>query len=183
MTFLLGLACELGCQLEKKKAQPKNWDRIYVLFVRLAEPLSLEVSLLGASEGLLLGDEEGFRIYRSFCNKNSEHQKVAVKENQTSQVNEFSTFLYMGRCKSLGSLKSFFDTHLHYLGPVSVFVFHLESLQSERLRWLTAREPRHPVFTDMAGDILCAQVKLSHSYPYYVFPSSTSIWRVIRQSV
>ena len=108
---------------------------------------------------------------------------LLIKENQTSQVNEFSTFLYMGRCKSLGSLKSFFDTHLHYLGPVSVFVFHLESLQSERLRWLTAREPRHPVFTDMAGDILCAQVKLSHSYPYYVFPSSTSIWRVIRQSV
>ena len=32
---------------------------------------------------------------------------LLIKENQTSQVNEFSTFLYMGRCKSLGSLKSF----------------------------------------------------------------------------
>ena len=31
---------------------------------------------------------------------------LLTKENQTSQVNEFSTFLCMGRCKSLGSLKS-----------------------------------------------------------------------------
>ena len=32
---------------------------------------------------------------------------LLTKENQTSQVQEFSTFLCMGRCKSLGSLKSF----------------------------------------------------------------------------
>ena len=31
---------------------------------------------------------------------------LLTKENQTSQVNEFSTSLCMGRCKSLGSLKS-----------------------------------------------------------------------------
>ena len=30
-----------------------------------------------------------------------------IKENQISQVKEFSAFLCMGRCKSLGSLKSF----------------------------------------------------------------------------
>ena len=30
-----------------------------------------------------------------------------MKENQISQVKEFSAFLGMGRCKSLGSLKSF----------------------------------------------------------------------------
>ena len=29
-----------------------------------------------------------------------------IKENQTSPLKEFSTFLWMGRCKSLGSLKS-----------------------------------------------------------------------------
>ena len=40
-----------------------------------------------------------------------------------SQVREFSTFLCMGRCKSLGSLKSFFHMHLCYLGPVSC-IFH-----------------------------------------------------------
>ena len=32
---------------------------------------------------------------------------LLIKENQITQVNEFSTFLCMGRCKSLGSLKSF----------------------------------------------------------------------------
>ena len=30
-----------------------------------------------------------------------------MKGSQISQVKEFSTFLFMGRCKSLGSLKSF----------------------------------------------------------------------------
>ena len=30
-----------------------------------------------------------------------------MKENQISQVKEFSAFLYMGRCMSLGSLKPF----------------------------------------------------------------------------
>ena len=50
-----------------------------------------------------------------------------------------------------------FDMHLHHLGPVSVFVFHLEPLQSGRLQWLMTREPLHPVFTDIADDILCAQ--------------------------
>lgn len=37
-----------------------------------------------------------------------------IKENQTSQVNEFSAF--MGRWKCLGSLKSLLDVHLDCLG-------------------------------------------------------------------
>ena len=32
---------------------------------------------------------------------------LLIKENKTSQDNEFSDFLCLGRCKSLGSLKSF----------------------------------------------------------------------------
>ena len=32
---------------------------------------------------------------------------LLIKENQTSQVREFSAYLCMGRCMSLGSLKSF----------------------------------------------------------------------------
>ena len=33
-----------------------------------------------------------------------EHQKITAKhKKQTSQVNDFSAFLCMGRCKSLGS--------------------------------------------------------------------------------
>ena len=35
-----------------------------------------------------------------------EHQKITIKENQKSQDKEFSTFLCVGRCKSLGQLKS-----------------------------------------------------------------------------
>ena len=31
---------------------------------------------------------------------------LLINGNQISQVKEFSAFLYMGRCKSLGSLKS-----------------------------------------------------------------------------
>ena len=46
------------------------------------------------------------RIYKSFCNKVIK-RLLLIKENQTSQVNELSAFLCMGRCKSLGSLKSF----------------------------------------------------------------------------
>ena len=40
---------------------------------------------------------------------NSQYIKrlLLTKENQTSQVKEFSAFLCMGRCKSLDSLKSF----------------------------------------------------------------------------
>lgn len=49
------------------------------------------------------------RIYRSFAAKTrwSESQRLLLmKENQKSQDNEFSAFLCMGRCRSLGSLKS-----------------------------------------------------------------------------
>ena len=39
----------------------------------------------------------------------AEHQKITANpKNQTPQVNDFSAFLGMGRCKSLGSLKVFF---------------------------------------------------------------------------
>ena len=53
---------------------------------------------------------------------------LVVKEHQISQVKEFSASLYMGQCKSLGSLKSSFDMHLSYLGPVScIFTFWVSS--------------------------------------------------------
>ena len=63
---------------------------------------------------------------------------LLIKESWISQVKEFSAFLFWGRCKSLGSLKSFiyifflyfwlcwnhhsFDLHFSYLGPI--FCFH-----------------------------------------------------------
>ena len=54
--------------------------------------------------------KEGAKIYKNFCNKDQVVRTsllLLIKENQTSQVKEFSTFPCMGRCKSLGSLKSF----------------------------------------------------------------------------
>ena len=49
-----------------------------------------------------------------------------IKENQISQVKEFSAFVCMVRCKSLDSLKSFFSYDLSFLGTVSC-VFHILS--------------------------------------------------------
>ena len=39
--------------------------------------------------------------------KKCQNVKDYIKEKQASQVNEFKAFRYMGRLKSLGSLKSF----------------------------------------------------------------------------
>ena len=44
---------------------------------------------------------------------------IIVKENQIFQVKEFSAFLCMERCKSLGSLKSFLSYAPQHLEPVS----------------------------------------------------------------
>ena len=49
-----------------------------------------------------------------------------IKENQIAQVKEFSAFLCMGRCKSLGSLKSFLS-YASQLCGVSVLCFHILS--------------------------------------------------------
>ena len=46
---------------------------------------------------------------RSFCTKDKVAiERLLLKENQLSQVNEFNTFLSSGQCQSLSSLKSSF---------------------------------------------------------------------------
>ena len=53
----------------------------------------------------------GSQVIQTFCNKGQAvgniKRLLLIKENQISQGKEFSAFLCMGRCKSLGSLKSF----------------------------------------------------------------------------
>ena len=49
------------------------------------------------------------RLYRSLQQMAGSPNLERLKENQTCQIEAFSAFLYMGRCKSLGSLKSFFS--------------------------------------------------------------------------
>ena len=51
------------------------------------------------------GEEPGYRNFATISL--NVKRLLLIKENQISQVKEFSTFLYMGRCRSLGSLKLF----------------------------------------------------------------------------
>ena len=54
-------------------------------------------------------EEPGYRRDFAGGKKNVvEQQKITTNpKKQTSQVNDFSTFLCMGRCKTLGSMKLF----------------------------------------------------------------------------
>ena len=73
---------------------------------------------------------------------------LRIKENQTSQVKEFSTFLCMGRCKSLGWLKSFL-LQAFQLFCVSILCFHiLSSVGAYRREWLK------PDDCQIAGSVL-----------------------------
>ena len=131
----------------------------YVVFGGHTEDLSLGDRLSDALRNCSeeVREEPGYIGVFAVKTKWSEHQKITVND-QTPQVNEFSTFLHMGRCKSLGSLKSFFDMHLTYLGPVSCFFPIPNPLRAHSLGWLQgliAWWPQHPLFTDMAGDFLC----------------------------
>ena len=59
-----------------------------------------------------------------------------IKENQISQVKEFSSFLYMGRFKCLGSLKSF-PSYAAPLSGGSILCFsHSEFLCAHHREWL-----------------------------------------------
>ena len=103
---------ELGSYLRvlsEKDAQPESWELCFIwwTFLGLQAPeTASQITLRDCSEEA----RREARIYRSFCNKRPGSQNIKGlllrKENQMSQVKEFSAFLCMGRCKSLGSLKS-----------------------------------------------------------------------------
>ena len=63
----------------------------------------------------------GARLYRRGGNLNIK-RLLLIKENQISQVKEFSAFLCMGSCKSLGSLKPFLS-YTSQLSGFSILVF------------------------------------------------------------
>ena len=66
------------------------------------------------------GEEKGYiEVLQQRTGSVNIKRLLWTKENQISQVKEFSTFLCMGRCKSLSSLKSILCTRPSYLGPVS----------------------------------------------------------------
>ena len=54
------------------------------------------------------GEEPGYiEVLQQRAGSLNIKRVLLVKENQISQIKELSAFLHMGRCKSLGSLKSF----------------------------------------------------------------------------
>ena len=61
---------------------------------------------------------------------------MLIKENQTSQVKEFSAFLCMGRYKSLGSVKSFLSYESQPSGASVLCFSHPELLGAHRREWL-----------------------------------------------
>ena len=81
-----------------------------------------------------------------------EHQKIMlIEENQTSHVKEFSAFLCMGRCKSLGLLKSFL-WYAPQLSGDSILCFLILSSLRVHCRCgcnVMAWRLQHPLFTDI----------------------------------
>ena len=61
---------------------------------------------------------------------------LLIKESQMSQVKEFSAFLCMRRCKSLGSLKPFLWYASQLLGPVACVFTSWAPLGTHCREWL-----------------------------------------------
>ena len=71
---------------------------------------SLGGRLSDSSEGLLQRDKGGTRwkgVLQERPGSRYINRLLLIKESNIYQISEFSTFLYIGRCKSLDSLKSF----------------------------------------------------------------------------
>ena len=128
-----------------------------VLSGKLSEDSHLRGDLSNSSVGLLWIGKGGARIHKHFTTKTrlSEHQKITIKENQISQINDFSTFLCKGRCQGLRLLKSFL-WYAPYLTPVTCFFPILSSLSVHHkgLYWLMAWWPQYPLFALKGRGIL-----------------------------
>ena len=112
----------------------------------LQKTISQEGVLSESSWGLFPKGKERTRIRRSSFWGGGElqkkkhvikHHKILLvthtQKDQTFQVNDFSAILFMGRCKSMGSVKLFLFVHTNTLEPVSSFFPILNSTQSTAL--------------------------------------------------
>ena len=95
----------MGCSLWGHKESDKT--------KRLNNNDSLGYSLSDSSEELSQTGKGGARMYQFLLGEKKKkhivkHQNISANnKNQTSQVNDFSAFLCIERCKSLGALKLF----------------------------------------------------------------------------
>ena len=94
------------CQL--KKMHNLKFEN-YVLFGRQNQGLKPGTQPLRELWGLLQRGEGRARICRSFCNKDQvvRTSKDYCELKKTRHLRNLALFLCMGRCKSLGSVKSF----------------------------------------------------------------------------
>ena len=106
---------DLECLLKKNKKNKKNahrtsWELCFIQG-HYWELYSPGYSLSDSSEELFQRGKRAAWIYKSFCWNKTKHVvergKIIAnhKKKQTSQVNDFSAFLCLGRCESLGLLK------------------------------------------------------------------------------
>ena len=95
----------------KKKAQPKSWALYFILghYLGLSPgKVASQIALGGYSKEVReeLGHVGVFAEKKIRNTHVIAHRKITAKhKNQTSQVNDFSAFPCMWRCKILGSLK------------------------------------------------------------------------------
>ena len=170
---------------KKKKAQCESCEQFYL---GQNQSCSLGNSNSNISERLPEGGEERSQDTEEFCNKRGVVKIVIrlllVKENQMSQVKQFSAFLCMGRCKSLGPLNSFFYIHLTNLGSISL-LSHPEFPQDSQQRaasnilFLPAFPQSTPAHVEglqtlmtVASFVYCYGRKMFHFSGFRYLPSS-----------
>ena len=118
-----------------------------LLFSGLAEDLSLGDSLSGSSQGLFQQGKEGTGMYRN-SNKPTKLKKLnitrllLIKENQTSQVNEFNVFVCVCVCVCvcLGRYNSLLIKPFLWFAPllskVSILFFSILNPLSMHNMWM-----------------------------------------------
>ena len=91
------------CGLKKRKAWPKSWELCFVWQTKLRmEALKTTSHIVLRNRSEEVREEPGYRrVLQQKPGSQNIKRLLLIKENQTSQVNEFSSFLPMRRCKSL----------------------------------------------------------------------------------
>ena len=163
-----------------KKNICTTWELWVKFYLGSNEDCSLGDNISANSEKLLWGGKGRSREIQEFCNIEqvigNVKRLLLNKENQIFQVKEFSAFLCMGRCKSLGSLKSFLWYAPQLSGAsiqcilliLSLLGVHMWEWGGWSVWWLDGGHSapswvsggcsgwwwQLPLFTDMAGSIL-----------------------------
>ena len=129
----------------KKYMQPKSWELCFIRweFLGLQGWKTASPKKRWERQPWENCSEEArgaFKVIQKFCNKEQVVWTwkvfLGVRENQISQVKAFSAFLCMGRCKNLGSQKSFISRAPQLSGATVSRIFTPEFLSAHRGEWL-----------------------------------------------